>query len=201
MDHWFAAATGTADVVETVKYAQQNNIPLAVKGGGHSIVSTAHCCGLFGANIHICVVLAADKYKECAFVTCGLPIPLYCPVVLHGEGAIYLTDLPASTIEAAFQDTAFYRFISCACIWLQGNLGLCNGGLTLDLSLLRSCYVDPDKKLAYVDGKSGWSSDAASDCSGCPCLTHCFINCSYVICQLCVCIHKYCQHCKGSATL
>eukprot|EP00877_Chromochloris_zofingiensis_P004992 jgi/Chrzof1/14494/Cz09g04250.t1 len=63
-------ARGTADVVETVKYAQQNNIPLAVKGGGHSI----------------------------------------------------------------------------------GNLGLCNGGLTLDLSLLRSCYVDPDKKLAYVDG-------------------------------------------------
>ena len=45
------SCTGTADVIEAVNFAREHNLPVAVRGGGHSIAGlssiTAHSAGGF----------------------------------------------------------------------------------------------------------------------------------------------------------
>lgn len=66
-----AQCSGTADVIDAVKFAQKNNIEISVRGGGHNVAGTALCED--GMVIDLCKMRAihVDPSKKLARVQGG----------------------------------------------------------------------------------------------------------------------------------
>jgi FAD/FMN-containing dehydrogenase len=130
------------DVISAVSYAREADLPIAIRGGGHSVAG--HCIGDGGVVVDLRLMRSVDVDPDARTATCGggsLWEDLDPPCLRHG----------LATPGGTFGDTGV------AGLTLGGGIGHLVGlhGLTLD-NLIRATVVT-------VDGEVLSASEAEND--------------------------------------
>jgi FAD/FMN-containing dehydrogenase len=131
--------SGTADVVKAVEFARDNNLLLAVKGGGHSWPGKSAVDG--GLMLDLGKMNAVDVDREARTARAG--------------GGALLNNLDTATLEQGLVTTAgVVSHTGVGGFTLGGGFGRLNRkfGLTID-NLLGAEIVTADGKLRYVSAE------------------------------------------------
>ena len=108
--------TGTADVVATVNFARENNLLLAVRGGGHNVAGNATCDGGIMLDLSLMKGVYIDTQRQTAHAQGGATWgDLDHETQLHGlaapGGIVSTTGIAGLTLGGGYG-------------WLRGKHGL-----------------------------------------------------------------------------